>query len=110
MWKVVVALAPMIAAEEYKWPSGAFYKGDLNAQDKPDGRGEMNYANGSRYEGRWNNGQKVQGELYLNNDTDQTDDDAKYEPMPGKGPNFKNDKMNGWGKIEWMGTGATYAG
>jgi hypothetical protein len=39
MWKIVVSLAPLIAAETYNWPStGAKYDGDMSDVRQSNGK------------------------------------------------------------------------
>lgn len=38
------------------WPDGTLFEGFLNAQGRPEGRGELRAANGDKYVGDWKDG------------------------------------------------------
>jgi len=105
MWKIIVSLAPFIAAQavnglgKEKWANGASYEGSYR-NNKRTGQGTMTYADQSVFTGTWLNDQRVKGTFVSGG--------SKYEPV-GRLNNFKNDKMTGKAKITWA-NGSSYVG
>eukprot|EP00347_Sterkiella_histriomuscorum_P023389 403334820 len=77
----------VVAGQKYQilYPNGEYFDGQINQQQKKNGKGAYFYSNGDFYEGDWvNNKRQGKGKLYMDDGSEYTGD-------------FSNDKVFGEG-------------